>query len=60
MTSLLTLPVHYSLATIEERLKEDEKSNDGNYQREWIVSSSIDYTVSVMELKDECWNELKE
>lgn len=61
MTSLVDLPVHYNLANIEERLGEDEKiTNDSKYKRGWIVSSSIDYTVSVMELKDECRTELKE
>ena len=54
MTSLVDLPGHYSLDTIEERLGEDEETtNDGKCKRDWVVSSSIDYTVSVMELKDE-------
>lgn len=61
MTSLVDLPGHYSLDTIEERLGEDEEStNDGKCKRDWVVSSSIDYTVSVMELKDECRTELEE
>lgn len=73
MTSLLDLPAHYSLATMEERLSEgedfkkgvkdvkSEKSAESEKSKGgWIVSSSIDYTVSVMELKDECNDEYEE
>lgn len=61
MTSLVDLPAHYNLANIEERVKEEERTTEkSKYNRDWIVSSSIDYTVSVMELKDECRTGLKE
>ena len=79
VTSLVDLPAHYSLATMEERLSEGEEFKKGvksekseksetseksekseNSKGGWIVSSSIDYTVSVMELKDECNDEYEE
>ena len=70
MTSLVDLPAHYSLATMEERLSEGEEFKKGVKSEKseksekskggWIVSSSIDYTVSVMELKDECNDEYEE
>ena len=73
MTSLVDLPAHYSLATMEERLSEGEEFKKGEKSEKseksekheknkggWIVSSSIDYTVSVTELKDECNDEYEE
>lgn len=45
MTSLIHVEDNLALATVHERVEKNRKKT------EWIVSSSVDYTVSVLPVK---------
>ena len=54
ISSLLYLPPNQAMATFEERVKQQTEEEEKQKQKDelgWVISSSVDYMITVKQLK---------